>query len=348
MIELTLVIPSLLGPLPNLDFENNLGFEIARLPALELLLARAGKDTVSGDSLEQVLAALFDLDTGQVPVAAISAIADGLCRVGDTGECWLRVDPVHLQADMARLVLQDVAGLEIRQQEADAMVHSLNELYRDEGWRFYAPHPQRWYLSMARAYCPKLTTTPLASALGQDVDGLLPVGRDGLQWHRMMNEIQMLLHGHAVNQARMVQGRSVINSVWCWGEGALPDAVNAGWDGVWSDEPFATGLARLAGSRHYQQPADAGQCLRQCAGVRQLVVLDVLRQQWLKGDLEGWLHALQELERQWFAPLKEALANGGIAALTLLPCTGAGYRITRGGLRRFWRRTQPWSRYLAG
>lgn len=350
-IDVTLVIPSLLGPLPNIDIEHYEGVQWRRLPALETLLSRADKQHGNGETFEEVLGGLFGLEGESLPVAAITCLVDSIAvpagrEIGDYW--WMRVDPVHLQADQAQLLLLGERMLQVEQQEADRAIESLNELYQDEGWFFSAPVPGRWYVRIEKRQQPQLRTTPLASVIGHDINRLLPTGADGLRWHGILTEIQMLLHSHAINQARMEQGKNIINSIWCWGEGSLPDNVAREWDELWSDEPLSRGLARLAGVTHHGNVADAGQWRTRCAGARQLVVLDPLLQPWLEGDMAGWARELQTLEQQWFAPLKEALATGALASLTLLPCSGTGYRVTRGALRRFWRRNQPLNRYLAG
>lgn len=348
-IDLTLVIPSLLGPFPNIDLEQYEGVQWQRLPALETLLSRADRRHGYGDTIEEVLRGLFELDDGPLPVAALSYLADSEAEAADreiADYWWMRVDPVHLQAGQAQLILFGEWMLQVSRQEADHLMQAFNEMYREEGWRFYAPVPHRWYLRLDRQRQPQLSTTPLLSVTGRDINRFLPAGTDGLRWHGILTEMQMLLHGHAVNRARMEQDRAMINSVWCWGEGCLPASVGTGWNDVWSAEPLSTGLARLAGVAHHAPVADAGQWLQQCTGSRPLVVLDALLQHWMEGDVVGWVAAVQALERQWFVPLKQALAAGKLSSLTLVPCNGAGYTVTGSGLRRFWRRKQPLHRYL--
>ena len=44
-----------------------------------------------------------------------------------------------------------------------------------------------------------------------------------LPWYRLINEIQMFMHGHEINQKRLENGLLPINSLWCWGGGQLPE-----------------------------------------------------------------------------------------------------------------------------
>jgi hypothetical protein len=38
-----------------------------------------------------------------------------------------------------------------------------------------------------------------------------------MDWLKLLNEIQMFLYQHPVNQQRELRGQPVINSLWCWG-----------------------------------------------------------------------------------------------------------------------------------
>ena len=61
-------------------------------------------------------------------------------------------------------------------------------------------------------------------------------------------------------------------------------------------------------------------------------------------DADDWRNALERLERDWFAPLLAALAQGRIGMVsvhTLGPEHVHSSEVTRGDLRRFWRRVKP-------
>ena len=68
--------------------------------------------------------------------------------------------------------------------------------------------------SSASAAAPALETTPLRAVIGRPIFDHLPRGADGKTWQRWQNEIQMMLHAHAVNDARAARGaRAVTASV---------------------------------------------------------------------------------------------------------------------------------------
>ena len=92
-------------------------------------------------------------------------------------------------------------------------------------------------------------------------------------------------------------------------------------------------------------PDGAADLLRASAseGVN-LILLDRLRGAAQYGDAHGWRDGLQQLERDWFAPLLQALRRERIGMLSLHALGPGGVisaEVTRGDLRRFWRRVRP-------
>ena len=314
-------------------------------PALERLLAKGRHEADVAASAEAWLCRRFELDAqGEIPAAPYCLLADG----GQPGEhYWLRADPVHLRLEGGRLVLADSGAFPVSQQEAENLTDSLNAHFAGDGLVFYPLRPDRWYLRVAQA--PALETTPLAQAAGRSIDALLPRGTDGASWQARLNEIQMLLHGHAVNQQREAAGELAINSVWLWGGGGLSGPLPEAFHAVWSGDPFAAGLARAARVVARELPGDAAELLRAGSGTGvALILLDRLRAAAQYGDAQGWREALLQLERDWFAPLLDALRQERIGMLSLHALGPAGVlavEVAHGDLRRFWRRVKPLADY---
>ena len=79
---------------------------------------------------------------------------------------------------------------------------------------------RRWYLRLPNV--PDIVTRPPLAALGDHIDPYLPSGPERRFWHRLANDVQMVLHGTAINAARERRGEPPINSLWFWGAGTLP------------------------------------------------------------------------------------------------------------------------------
>ena len=334
-LSLTLLIPGLFGPLPGMGQP---GFPEPHWPALTKLLARTQRNHEAGDAdaLRYRLFGYALSETHDHPDAWLSYQIDtGTVAPGPL----LRADPVHLRADQQHLMLFDAAHLHITSEEAQALVAAFNQLYAADGLRLEMPTPLRWYLHLPRQ--PELRTSPLARAVGHDIDPCLPTGHDAREWRRLINEVQMLFHDHPVNRAREARGQPLINSVWLWGGGRPLTAVSHDWQGIWTSESTLQGLAHLNGIRCSTPPTDATTFLHEALGDRHLLCLDMLQHAVAYADVETWQTQVEQFDRDWCAPLLTALREGHLRELRLYPANGYVYRVTRWDLWRFWRRHRP-------
>src|SRR5256884_958738 len=96
----------------------------ARLPSLELLLARGRARSGESQPLERWLAEPFGLEDGPIAAGALTALAGNR----DPGEeRWVRADPVHLRLMRDRLILVPAAAFGVSREEAEALCETLNE-----------------------------------------------------------------------------------------------------------------------------------------------------------------------------------------------------------------------------
>ncbi len=320
-----------------------------RLPALELLLARARRSTDAPASLEQWLARSFDGDEdAEIPAGALTVAALG----GAAGDAtWMRADPAHLRLNRDQLVLVPAPAFGLQAAESEALAETLNRHFAGE-LTFYPFSAERWCVRLGSHAAVGLRTETPAEVAGRDINRHLPSGDSAKRWHSTLNEIQMLLHEHPVNEAREERGEPVVNSVWLWGAGTLPADASAQFQSVTADDPVALGYAHAAGLRHRPLPRNAVDWLERLPeDGRQLVVLDALRLPLALSDFEAWRARIGELEERWFAPLLAALKSGRIGMVTVLVPDGAelrAFETTRNDQRHFWRRPQPLGRWQAG
>ncbi|MSQ54399.1 MAG: hypothetical protein EXR31_03420 [Betaproteobacteria bacterium] len=308
-----------------------------RLPALELVLARARRRSEAATTLDRWLLDACGAPEG-LPAGALTMLGEG----GEPGDgWWLRADPVHLAQQGEMLTVMPPPAISVSREEARAFADTLNAHF-GAAFELHPMHPERW---CARAALEgKLEAVPPLEAAGRNADSVLP-GGDTKRWHALLNEAQMLLHGHPANAAREARGERAVNSLWLWGPGGLPGGLHGPWQSMSAGQSLARGLARACGIGLDDLAHDADSWLARLPPEgRHLVVLDAMRIADAFDDAEGWAHAAAELEAQWMAPLLAALRTDRIHMLTLhVPdaTEARGYELARGDLRRFWRRPRP-------
>jgi hypothetical protein len=300
-----------------------------RLPALEKLLARAQPSALVPDKLEDWLCSDFGIK-GQA-IAPVLLRADGV----DPGAgYWLRADPVCLHLRRDQMILQ--AGLDLGMEEAGQLCSSLNAHFDGTGMHFLAPHPQRWYVRLDSA--PDMQTTPLAAVTGRDVHPHLPGGKDALHWHGVLNEVQMLLYGHQVNQAREAAAKWPANSIWLWGGGFAPGRLPGKYGRMIGDGDLAPAFASVAGIVY--QSLDPVTLREIVPDEQVLIVVEGLNRAIQMEDFQGWRERLQALELNLAAPLLQALQAGKASGVTLdvmQPGAATRFTVTRPDIWKLWR-----------
>ncbi|KRE88979.1 phosphoglycerate mutase [Frateuria sp. Soil773] len=275
---------------------------------LRRLLARAD---VLGEGPRGYLAGLdgyFQCDVHPLPAAALTRE-----RVaGDAADAtWLSADPAWVQPDLNGVRLLACGRLQLDAEEAQALAKPLRPLFGDAGMLLELSTPDRWHLRLPPGSPLPVFASP-EQALGEDLLQHLPQGADGRRWRILLNEVQVLLHRHPVNEERRARGLPPVNSLWLWGSGRLPARVRSGLGGVIGDDPLLLALAAQA------------KCL-QLPATPELVA----------AARPGWLVDLQDasaddLATAWWPPL-ERLARRQALRLSFAS-----------GERREWR---PWHRW---
>lgn len=287
------------------------------LPALEAMLACARFAHGPGKSFESWLGQAFGLPPDRIPVAALRRLGER-DNTSVEGE-WLCADPVHLRFAREHLLLEDGFDLGLSAADAATLLEGLNDHFlatEPDFICFEARSSRRWYLrlrSPARA-----EFSALSDVVGRPVARFMPRGEDSSRWQRIINESQVFLHNHPVNQAREAAGERMVNSLWLWGAGALPEKVVAPAPIVRTEDRLTCGLARAAGVR---PDGLTGRLPSQDA----FIVVDALYRPSLHLDIDAWRSALVELESQWFKPLLAALKSRKLARLRI---TAPGDRTT--------------------
>lgn len=315
---------------------------------LETLMSKSVLATSPAQEMEIWLCRQFNIVQQQNgwPIAAIMLHIDApdLAKAGK--DFWMRADPVHLRIEQNHIMLADSQAFRITEEEAKELAQDLNNNLAGYDYTLLPLRPDRWYLRLSKI--PDMQTYTLGQVTCRNINNFLPTGLDSIVWHKIFNEIQMLLHEHSVNLAREARGELIINSVWLWGGGKLPQSIRSPYTQVWSDDDFVRALASASGTKYAQLPANADEWLRTQPQGDHLVVLDSLRGKAKYRNAYGWRETLTAMEKDWFAPLHAALKQGKIHQLTITALDETATRnftLTRSNLWKFWLITNPLSSY---
>jgi hypothetical protein len=154
-----------------------------------------------------------------------------------------------------------------------------------------------------------------------------------------MNEIQMLLHEHPVNQRRERVGKLPVNGWWLWGFGEASGATSSpegagGWS-LRSDDRWLRAIWHARGGGAGALPAVQGEALRG----ETLVALSA-------PPAEGVADSLASVDAGLLSMLVSRVRAGALSSLDLL-AGSTTLRIDSRARLRFWRRPGDLSRWLA-
>ncbi|QQC64240.1 hypothetical protein [Paraburkholderia ginsengisoli] len=303
----------------------------------------------------------------EAPLAPYMLRADG----GEPGDAtWACVQPVHVRIAHDHLVLIDPASLELSDDEAHALLAVARPLIEELGVRIEAPQPARWYLS-GDGFGTLAGASPLRAS-GRNIEIWLPheahSGERSRAWMKLQNEVQMAWFEHPVNEAREARGLPAVNSIWFHAQGAA-QPVHSPFARVLSDAAATRGLAITAGvetgappasfaalsaladgantgakagakADPTSGPANSAGSANSAAGAT-LVELDPFSAPYIEQDWARWNDAFAAVQADWFEPALAALQSGQLSELGLTLCGDTGsvtLTVTRGDLRKFWRR----------
>lgn len=214
---------------------------------------------------------------------------DALDLLGDSRpEGALVVRPASLHVGLDQLMLMPPHAVCLAPSAAGELCDAANAHFGDQGPRLEVLAPGCWLLLPPRPL--DVRTRPASVAVGRSVGDYLPEGPDARLLAGWINEVQMLWHGHEVNEARESTGHLPVN--WLWVDGPLPEPRSNPFASVHADRPSLRGLARAAGTEEITPaPRAAAELLALLDSRQRLVELAGWRRPVLEGDAAGWRDA---------------------------------------------------------
>ena len=209
-----------------------------------------GQNHMVNQAMSELICEQFGVKANpDYPLAALSSQANK-----DSTAYYLQAEPVHLILQRDCFALSDSASLDILPDELQALMMVLNTHFVGDGLVFELTRENKLLLRLNDT--PNIKTSLPEKVIGRNVYSFLPQGADASQWNKIINEIQMLLHEHPINQQREAVGKPSINSVWLSGGGVLPNDVSTAFESVYSNVPYVQKLAQLSGVDAHNLPTD--------------------------------------------------------------------------------------------
>lgn len=262
---------------------------------------------------------IYANQTGEVSIAQNYANSLGLSGFAS----FLLVEPTHLRADRDRLLISESALLQLNIDEVTEVIGAINEHFINE-LEIYYINDNLWLMGLKKFDFRGISGFPIIDIVGENIDEYLPSGNNSLLIHKILNEIQMLLHTLELNQLRAESGLLPINSVWLWD--SSPPKL-----------PFKLGHFLSSNPELGFPIGNLGESL---AGNIDTLLIDQLYFPCRYRDHYGWQSRLRELDQELALPLFNLIKSGKLNQLKIwVPSLNSGlcFKITRFNVWKFWR-----------
>ncbi len=252
-------------------------------------------------------------DIAQAPVSSVAAAG----RTLTSKSVWMAT-PLHLAAGLTTLHFDARGILQLSAHELAQLALDFQRTFHDAS---LMPLESGDFL-LLRDTLPATITTEPARIVGGKVADALPRGEGASQLRRFGAEIEMWLHGHAVNLARELP----ISTLWIWGGGAYTPLARSTADALplaFGSDSYLGGLWQLCGGEARPLPRQLDATY---AGSVVLV-------------LESGRMSLSEIDRDFIVPALDALRAHAVERVTIL-ANDRCLALTSSGQRKFWRRAR--------
>jgi hypothetical protein len=273
----------------------------------------------------------LDPNSARHASAPLSRLGAETLQAASPAGFWLHAEPVHLAAGLDRLDLVRLTGAAaVTAAERSELGEMLGKHLGLNGFAVHESPESSWLIESASTLDVETACTDSAT---ENLERALPRGADAASLKRLMTELQMLLHEHPVNLARMRRGVLTLNSLWLWGGGRTEAVSRRSVAPAFGDSTYLRGLCRLYGTEAAPLPAGGAALLERCSPRTSAVC--VIRTE-----------SIDALEARWITPLQHALLAGRIERLDLL-LGDWEVSAARLAMLRFWRRPSPPAKWVA-
>jgi hypothetical protein len=281
------------------------------------------------------------LGHGELATAAPAALAAaGLVTGSPSSRVWLAM-PVHLTATLTSVHLHPSGLLRLESAAQVELAESFAAEFASRGLRL-VPLAGGGFLLQGPAGAAAHRAEP-ARYLGQSLAHAQPEGPGAAPLRLIGAEIEMWLHQHTLNAARVQARELPVSALWLWGEGSplAPHSAASALETsqasvrLFGDDPSLAGLARLSAVSLLPLEGALQAALAPRASPS-AIVLEVFRSSVEQVSMTP-LKLLEEFDRRWVAPALAALSAGRLDSLSVL-ANDHRASLSRRSQLRLWRR----------
>jgi hypothetical protein len=271
-----------------------------------------------------------------IAAAAAEVAPEGL-PTGASGTLWIAT-PLQLTAGAARLYLDHRGLLRLPRAELAALAAAFQDTFAVSGFSL-TPLSSGDFLLRTAGIAAVATTEP-ARCAGTDIAEALPRGAAAAPLRRLVAEIEMWLHGQALNEARVRRGEPPVTTLWPWGaEGRAvqPERREARARlRAFGADPYLSGLWHLQADVCRALPERLEDILADEHACGMVLVLEVGQE----------LQSLARLDARFVSPALKALRRGEVSSVTLI-ANDTRVTLRRRSHLRLWRRPRAGLRSFA-
>jgi len=306
---------------PELFNQLKLENQAVDFPNLALALSKGSVEKLSNPINELALVAELSNHAEFNQNARAALYLHGIDEKPNTWVCY--ASPVLIQPNRDHLSIVQADGFELEIDDAKSLCSEFNDYFKDDGLQFGFTQANTWF-----CYHDEASNAAVISPtqiIGKNILEYLPSELSDVQWRKMFNETQMLLHHSATNQRRVSNGKPEINSLWFWGGGILPEGFDPVFNQIFTNNPEMKGLAKLMQSEVNDLPDDISTKLIEGMD-EQLFVVDFQYSTDVYSQIEKYVQECLQL-----------LKNKSIDTFQFIPDYGQKFTITASSLKKFWK-----------
>lgn len=211
--QIDLVIPGLFN-LPLEEFPPD--YLVSNLPGLNQILTYSNAVPNNQTDFESIIADSLGLtETQTLPFA--QAYVEGK---QDESHRYLLCRTIYLKADMHNALVLPLENNRVNEDDSSIILEDLQTFF-SEDCDLKALENGLWLMRLK--HCDASDCYPhYLSMIGRKANQFIEQSKQALPWYKLMNEMQMFMHQHPINQNRLTTGLLPINSLWFWGAGQKP------------------------------------------------------------------------------------------------------------------------------